>query len=565
MHQAYAHRAQPALATDAKVRKRRWYILGVLVVGLLVIVLDNTVLNIALKTIADPKAGLGASQSQLEWSINSYTLMFAGLLFTFGVLGDRIGRKRMLIIGLLLFGFASLLSAYAQTPVELIMARAAMGFGGAAVMPQTLSIISNVFDPRERARAIAIWAAAVGAGIAIGPVLGGLLLDHFWWGSVFLINVPIVVAGALAVFLIVPESRNPDPGKIDILGVLLSIAGLMLVVYGIIQGGDTGSWGRLDVLGPAVGGLLVLALFGWHETRISHPSLDVRLFRDPRLSASVGAIALVFFALAGVIFFMSFYMQTVRGFSPLHTGLLTLPLAAGQMLFAPRSAALVRRFGPKAVTTVGLLMVAAALVGYHFFVAENSPIWMLGVIFFVQGAGMANVMPPATESIMSVLPRERAGAASSLNNTARQVAIALGVAVLGSIIAQVYRDQLGPHLAALPAGARGAASASIAGAHAVASHLGPAGIGLVGSANTAFVHAMHVTVLISAGVALAGAIVVFVWMPGRRELAVTTQRGELAPPTEIAAPTELAPPTEIAAPTEPAKQAREAVAEPLAS
>jgi EmrB/QacA subfamily drug resistance transporter len=499
-----------------RIYRRRWYILSVLVVGLLVIVLDNTVLNIALKTIADPRAGLGASQSQLEWAINSYTLMFAGLLFTFGVLGDRIGRRRMLIIGLLLFGVASLLSAYAHTPAQLIAARAAMGFGGAAVMPQTLSIISNVFDPRERGRAIAIWAAAVGAGIAIGPVLGGLLLDHFWWGSVFLINVPIVAVGALLVLLIVPESRNPDPGKVDVLGVLLSIAGLVLVVYGIIQGGQTGAWVRLDVLGPLFGGLAVLALFGWHESRISHPSLDVRLFRDPRLSASVGAIALVFFALAGAIFFISFYLQNVRGYSPLHAGLLTLPLAAGQMLFSPRSATLVRRFGAKAVTTTGLLMVAVALAGYHFFLGTDSPIWILGVIFFVQGAGMANVMPPATEAIMSVLPRERAGAGSSLNNTARQVAVALGVAVLGSILAQVYRNQLSPHLVGLPAAARGTATASIAGTQAVAKQLGPAGSRLLVPANEAFVHAMHVTALISAAVALVGAVVVFIWMPGVR-------------------------------------------------
>src|SRR5256885_15868153 len=184
--------------------RRRWLILSVLIVGLLAIVIDNTVLSVALKPIAEPHGGLGASQSQLEWAINSYTLVFAGLLFTFGVIGDRVGRKRMLMIGLALFGIGSLLSAYSQSPEQLIFARAAMGLGGAAVMPQTLSIISNVFEPEERGRAIGIWAAAVGMGIAIGPITGGLLLDHFWWGSVLLINVPIVVAGAIAVALVVP-------------------------------------------------------------------------------------------------------------------------------------------------------------------------------------------------------------------------------------------------------------------------------------------------------------------------------------------------------------------------
>ena len=223
--------------------RRRWVILSVLIVGLLAIVIDNTVLNVALKTIAEPPpAGLGASQSQLEWAINSYTLVFAGLLFTFGVIGDKVGRKRMLMIGLALFGIASLLSAYSRSPEQLIFARAAMGLGGAAVMPQTLSIISNVFEPAERPRAIGLWATAVGIGIATGPVLGGLLLDHFWWGSVFLINVPVTAVGIVAAAILVPESRNREAAGIDYVGVLLSIAGLVLLVYGIVQGGDSASW-----------------------------------------------------------------------------------------------------------------------------------------------------------------------------------------------------------------------------------------------------------------------------------------------------------------------------------
>ncbi len=223
-------------------QSRRWVILSVLILSLAAIVLDNTVLNIALKTIAEPHTGLGASQSQLEWAINSYTLVFAGLLFTFGVIGDRIGRKRMLMIGMALFGLFSLVSSYAQTPDQLIWARAAMGLGGAAVMPQTLSIITTVFEPRERPRAIGIWASAVGVAIAVGPIVGGLLLDHFWWGSVFLINVPLTAIGIVAIAFLVPESRSPSPGRVDYLGVLLSIAGLVLLIYGIIEGGDSGSW-----------------------------------------------------------------------------------------------------------------------------------------------------------------------------------------------------------------------------------------------------------------------------------------------------------------------------------
>ena len=210
------------------IHRRRWIILSVLIISLTAIVLDNTVLNIALKTISEPHTGLGASQSQLEWAINSYTLVFAGLLFTFGVIGDRIGRRRMLIIGMALFGISSLLCSYAQTPDQLIWARAAMGLGGAAVMPQTLSVITNVFEPAERPRAIGIWASAVGVAIAVGPIVGGLLLDHFWWGSVFLINVPLTAVGIGAIVALVPESRSPHPGRVDSLGVLLSIAGLVL-------------------------------------------------------------------------------------------------------------------------------------------------------------------------------------------------------------------------------------------------------------------------------------------------------------------------------------------------
>src|SRR6202522_3746746 len=254
------------------IQRRRWIILSVIIVGLLAIVIDNTVLNVALKTIAEPRGGLGASQSQLEWAINSYTLVFAGLLFAFGVIGDKIGRKRMLMIGLAMFGVASLLSAYSRSPEQLIFARAAMGLGGAAVMPQTLSIIANVFEPHERAKAIGIWTSAVGIGVAIGPVLGGLLLTHFWWGSVFLINVPVTIAGAVAALILVPESRNPSPGRIDYLGVLASVLGLVLVVFGVVQGGDGVSWLSAGVLGPIFGGLVVLALFVWHESRIEHPS-----------------------------------------------------------------------------------------------------------------------------------------------------------------------------------------------------------------------------------------------------------------------------------------------------
>jgi EmrB/QacA subfamily drug resistance transporter len=493
---------------------RRWGILGVLVVSLLVVVLDNTVLNVALRTIADPVRGLGATQTQLEWAINSYTLVFAGLLFTWGVVGDRSGRRRMLLAGLFLFGVASLVSAYAQTPAQLIAARALMGIGGAAVMPSTLSIISNVFDPRERARAIGVWAGSVGLAVAIGPVVGGALLERFWWGSVFLINVPIVLIGIIAILLIVPESRDPNPGRLDLVGVVLSILGLVLLVYGIIHGGEH-SFAAVESWGTIVAGLAVLGLFIGYERRSDHPSLDVRLFRDARFSAAVASIGLVFFAAMGTLFFLSFYLQLVRGYSPLQAGALMTPFAAAQLIFAPLSAGMVRRFGPKRVCAVGLSLVAVALGGFAL-LGATTPIWVLGGLAFIQGAGMANVMPPATESIMSTLPREKAGVGSAVNNTVRQVGGALGIAVLGSVLSAVYRSQMSGEAATLPAGrVRDAATESISGAYGVAPRIGAAGAGLIDSANQAFVTAMHWTAFGSALVALLGVVVVLAWLPRR--------------------------------------------------
>ncbi len=492
---------------------RRWAILGVLVVSLLVVVLDNTVLNVALKTLADPEHGLGASQGELEWSINSYTLVFAGLLFTAGVLGDRFGRKRMLSAGLAVFGLASLLSAYAQSADQLIWARALMGLGGAAIMPVTLSIISNVFDPRERARAIAIWSGSVGLAIAIGPILGGALLENFWWGSVFLINVPVVVGGLIAVAVMVPESRDPRPGKIDIVGVLLSVVGLVALSYGIIDGGEHG-FGRPVVWASIVGGLAVLAAFIAYERRIEFPSLDVRLFMVPRFAAPVALIGLVFFAALGVFFFSSFYLQLVRGYSPLETGLMLLPFAAAQLAFAPRSAAMVKRYGAKTVSAVGLSLTAIGIGGFAF-LGVDTPIVAVLALFFIQGIGMANIMPPAMESIMSSLPRERAGVGSAVANTVRQVSGALGVAILGSVLAGVYRGQVDGAAQTLPGPARDAVEESISGAYAAADRLGPAGGTVINAANDAFVTAMHWTAAIGAVIAALGVLMVVRWMPGK--------------------------------------------------
>jgi MFS transporter, DHA2 family, multidrug resistance protein len=486
---------------------RRWAILGVLVISLLVVVLDNTVLNVALRTLSDPERGLGASQSQLEWAINSYTLVFAGLLFTAGIMADRIGRRITLTIGLALFGIASLLSAYANSADQLIWARALMGLGAAAIMPATLSIIANVFEPHERGRAIGVWAGAVGLGVAIGPVVGGLLLEHFWWGSVFLINVPIVIAGVVLVLTLVPESRDPRPGRIDIVGVLLSILGLSLLTYGVIEGGENG-FGQVQSWGPLAGAVVVLSAFIMYERRIEFPSLDVKLFRNRAFSASVSMIGLVFFAAMGALFFTAFYLQLVRGYGPLASGALFVPFAAAQLVFAPRSAAMVKRYGPKVVGTTGLLLVAAGLSGWMF-ISATTPIWVVGALFFVMGVGMANVMPPATETIMASLPREKAGVGSAVSNTIRQVGGALGVAALGAVLSSVYRDDL---VGDVPAAAR----ESVAGAYGVAEQAGASGPALIQNANDAFMSAVHYASIGSTIVAVLGALVAAVWLPGKR-------------------------------------------------
>jgi DHA2 family multidrug resistance protein-like MFS transporter len=494
------------------VHDRRWWILGTLILSLLVVVLDNTILNVALKTI---QQDLDATQSELAWAVNSYTLVFAGLLFTYGVLGDRFGRRLALVVGLVLFAFASTLSAFSSSPEQLIASRALMGIGGAAVLPSTLSIIQNVFEPAERGKAIGIWAGFVGLAIAIGPITGGLLLEHFWWGSVFLVNVPVVAVALAAILWIVPESKDPSPQGLDPFGVVLSIVGLVLLVYGIIKGGETTEWGSAVVLGPLLGGAAVLAVFVLLQRRSRHPMLDVTLFRTPAFSAACGAVTLTMFALFGTVFFVSFYLQYVRDYTPLEAGVRLLPVALALAFFAPRSAGLVDRFGAKAVCATGLGLVTLSFSGY-LLVGSGTSIWYVEALLFLQGLGMANVMAPATTSIMSTLPRERAGAGSAVNTTVRQVGGALGVAVLGSILSASYRGGITPSLTGLPAAARDIAAESIGGTQIVAERLPPLAQGpLLAAADEAFLTAMHVTAVGSGLAGLLGLLVVLRWLPGR--------------------------------------------------
>src|SRR5690606_743572 len=505
---------------------RRWVILGVLVVSLLVVVLDNTILQVALRVLADPERGLGARQVELEWAVNAYTLVFAGLLFTFGVLGDRLGRKRWLQVGLTLFGLASLASAYAQDPGQLIIGRALMGVGAAAIMPSTLSIISNVFHPRERGRAIGVWAGAVGLGVAIGPVTGGFLLEHFWWGSIFLVNVPLVTAGILAVWVLVPESRDPKPGRPDLIGLALSVVGLAAPVYGIIDRGQHGYDQPRARAAIGRGRAVLPAVRAW-ERRTRHPSLDVKLFRDPRFSTAAGVVALVFFAGMGVMFFLTFYLQLVRGYGPMAAGAMMLPLAAGQLVFAPRSNLMVRRYGAKAVCAAGLSLTTLVLIGWVL-VDVATPIWVVLLLFFLQGVGMAHVMPPATESILSTLPRERAGVGSAVANTMRQVGGALGIAVLGAVVTAIYRDRIGPAPAGLPASAWAEIRESIAGAYAVAERTGAE---LTPGADAAFVTAMNTAAAGSAVISVLAVLVVLAWLPGRARPGSADSRPAAAPAT----------------------------------
>ncbi|MEJ7773098.1 MAG: MFS transporter, partial [Geodermatophilaceae bacterium] len=519
--------------------ERRWAILGVLTVCLVVVIMGNTILNVALRRIQED---LQATQGELQWAVDAYILVFAGLLFTWGVLGDRFGRRLVLVGGLAIFTIASIFAAYADTALELIVWRALMGVGGAAVQPATLAVITNIFPTGERAKAIGVWAGTSGLAIAVGPMAGGFLLEHFWWGSVFLLNVPIAIAGLVLSLWLVPESRDPHPGRIDVGGVLLSIAALGLLVFGLIRGGEGDGWLRLTVLGPALGGLLLLALFIYTQRRSTSPALDVTLFGNPSFSSAAAALGLVFFALLGATFFLVFYLQGVREYSPLQSGAVLLPVAIAIAIFAPRSSTLVVRYGAKAVTTVGMLVIAASFGGFVF-LQESTPLWILLVLLFVQGVGMGNTMAPATESIMSVVPRDKAGAGSAVNNSVRQVGGALGVAILGSLLNSLYSSRVTPALSGLSAQQADTASESLVGALSMAESKAAevaelsAGVAdgsaqaadlaraedqlrqlgaVVDPAKDAFVSAMHVTSIATCVVVLVAALIVAVWLPGRQ-------------------------------------------------
>jgi EmrB/QacA subfamily drug resistance transporter len=490
----------------------RWLTLGVLCVSLLVIVVDNTIVNVALPTMVRE---LGTSVSDLQWVVDAYTLVFAGLLLTFGTLGDRFGRKGALTTGLVIFGAASAAAALANGVSELIAARAVMGMGAALIMPATLSILTNVFtDARERAIAIGIWAGVAGIAVALGPVAGGFLLDHFWWGSVFIVNVPIVIGALVAGYYLVPKSKSSVAHRIDGVGAGLSIIALGALVWSIIEAPSDG-W----TSGPIVAGFSIaaaaFALFVWWERRVQEPMLDVRFFQNPRFTAASSTVTLVFFALFGFIFLATQYLQFVLGFSPLQAGVRTLPFAAAMMITAPLSSKIVERLGTKRVVVTGMLLFSTGLV-----VASTSTVTSgygrVAIAMLLMGSGMGLAVAPATESIMGSLPRDKAGVGSAVNDTAREVGGALGVAIVGSLLSSIYATRVTDALPdGVPGPARAAATDSVGAALAVSGRLGQAGGALADAAREAFVYAMSRAALVTAAVALVGAVVAWRFLPAR--------------------------------------------------
>jgi EmrB/QacA subfamily drug resistance transporter len=493
---------------------RRRAILGILCLSLLVVVIDNTVLNTALPTLA---RDLHAGTSALQWITDAYTLCFAALLIPAGALGDRYGRRRALIGGLLVFGLGSLAAAHAATAGMLIADRVVMGIGAAFVMPSTLSILTSVFPADERPQAIGAWAAVAGVGVVIGPTLGGALLTHFAWGSIFLVNVPLVLLALMLVVRVVPESADTRTHPLDLAGTVLVAAALVALVDGIIEAPQRG-WGSaatLVELGAAV--LLLLAFVRW-ELRHPYPLIDLTVFRQPSLAAATMAVAVIFFALFGSLFALTQYLQLVHGYSPLSAGLRALPFGIATGVTSPLSTPLARRFGSRVVIAGGLTMMGGGLLALSTAgVATAYP--PLAVFVAIMGAGMGLVMAPASTTIMTGVPADQAGAGSAVNDTIREVGGALGVAVIGSLVASRYAARLRAPLIdhRAPAAVVHLATGSIAAADAVGRAVGGArGRELLLAAHWSFTTAMATGMRVAAAVALGGAVYCMIVLPRRR-------------------------------------------------
>lgn len=498
---------------DSAAYRRRWWVLGVLCLSLLVIIMDNTILNVAIPSLIKD---LDATNSDIQWIIDSYVIVFAGLLLTTGSLSDRFGRKGALQLGLVLFSLGSVSAALSHSTTHLIASRAFMGIGGALIMPSTLSLLTNVFrNPKERARAIAVWAGFSGLGVAIGPLVGGMLLKHFSWQSVFWVNVPLVAIALAAGAKLLPKSKDSTGTSLDPIGAVLSVIGLAALLFGIIEGPAKGWTHSVVLIGFAVGIVAVAAFVAW-EFHTPTPMLDMHLFRNPRFTAASSSITLTFFAMFGSMFLMTQYWQLVHGYSALEAGVRMVPHALTMMVFAPMSAHFVERFGTKRIVTTGLLTITTALVLMSFIHADSSYLHVI-LIFMLMAAGMGMTMAPATESVMGALPRDKAGVGSAVNDTTRQVGGALGVAAIGSVVTSFYASRIGDMAAGFGVTGRALteAKASLGGALRVGASMGPDGASFIRRAQEDFTVTVGIGMRVAAVVLLGAAYVAWRYLPAR--------------------------------------------------
>lgn len=502
----------PESPHESAVDDRRWWILGVLVLSLVIIMTANTSLNVAIPSLVRET---GASSTALQWIVDAYAIAFAGLVLTAGAFGDRFGRKGALLWGLAIFGAMSLLATLADDPGPLIAIRGVQGLGAALIMPGTLSILVAVFPPQERSRAIAVWAGFAGSGAVIGILGSGWLLEHFWWGSVFFVNVPIVAAAVILVALLVPSSRDPRVLPLDGLGAVLSIVTLGALLFGIIEGPERGWTDPLTVAGFVVAAMGLAVFIAW-ERGTEFPMLDLRFFSEPGFSVGTATIALTFFTMFGMFFLMTQYLQSVRGYTPLEAGVRVLPMMAAMIPAAPMSARWAERFGSRAVISTGLTLIAAAMVGLASLEPDTS-YWVLALALVLLGTGMGNVAAPATGAVMSSLPVAKAGVGSAVNDTSREVGGALGIAVLGSLVASAYRANLDSAVAGLPEPQATEAKGSVGAAVEEAARIGgDTGAALADAARSAYTNAMSTALFVAAGIALLTVGVVQRYLPPHR-------------------------------------------------
>jgi EmrB/QacA subfamily drug resistance transporter len=497
-----------------EVHQRRWFLLGVLCLSLVMIVMAVSSLNVALPTL---QADLDASSTMLQWIVDSYALVFAGLLLVAGALGDRFGRKGTLLIGLALFGVGAIVSGLAGSAAVVIFGRAIQGAGAAFVMPATLSLLTAIFPPHERAKAIATWVAFAGAGGALGPIVSGALLESYWWGAAFLFNVPVVAVTAVAIAVYSPKSKDDTATPLDPRGAVLSLVGLTSLLFGIIEGAERG-WTDPLVAGSFIVAAVVLYGFVRWEMVAEHPMLPVSYFRDRRFSVGSAVITTSFFVMFGWFFLLSLYLQFVRGYSPLEAGLATLPLPPMFIIFSPRSAAIAARIGSGRTIALGFMLVGAGMAVLAP-VTPDTPYPVLALALALMGAGMAITAAPATTSIMSAVPMSKAGVGSAVNDTTRELGGALGIAVIGTIVSSLYRSNLDLGGLELPAGAAREAEASVGQAVIASSQLDGATAGqLVDRAGDAFASAFGVTAIISAAIVVAAAFLVLRTFSTAKEL-----------------------------------------------